>query len=259
MKDCESTKDEVSVSDESDRCESSTSGEEKNESGIEQDFDPKPDEKLVNSNIEHSTTELKKELESPVQIPESTPMPLVPINLKSRLKRNDRIKTLNRSSKGIPGTIDHNRSGCESSPEKSASFIPSNSNKKQSSSYRPQYTRRPLVITTARQPRRKKVPEMFGDIISKDHLRTRAQFQSPVRKGILKNPNSSRLAFTGVKYATTQKRNKRISSKGMLLFQLIAEGKTYFYCNKFKMVSIQKKPEEAITRSQHGYVFISSF
>ena len=209
------------MTDESDHRESSTCGDDKDESGIEQDFEPKTDaEQLVNSNTDNSVTEPKQELESPHKTPESSPAPLIPINLKSHLKRNDRIKTLNRSSKRVPNSVEQTVSSCESSPEKSPSFMPSNSNKTQISQYRAQYSRRTLAITpSARQPRRTKVPEMFGDIIIKDRFRARSQFQSPARKGILKPPNGSKLPATGAKYAMTVKKSKLVPSKGRLLLK----------------------------------------
>ena len=207
---CENIKDETSTADESDRCESSTSGDDKDESGIEQDFEPKTNEQIDHLNIDHSSKELKKELESP----KSPPVPaLIPINLKSHLKRNDEVKTLNQRSR--PGTIDQVGSSSEGSPEKSLKLIPSSNNKKQNSPYRPQFQRGPLNIKPTRQPHRNKAPEMFADIIIKDRSRTRSQYPSPVRKGILKHPNGSKYAVTGAKYAKTQKKNKLVSSKGM--------------------------------------------
>lgn len=209
---CENIKDETSTADESDRCESSTSGDDKDESGIEQDFEPKTNEQLDNLNIDRSSKELKKELESP----KSPPVPaLIPINLKSHLKRNDEVKTPNQRSRRVPGTTNEVGSSSEGSPEKSPKLIPSSNNKKQNSPYRPQFQRRPLNIKPTRQPRRNKAPEMFADIIIKDRSRTRSQYSSPVRKGILKHPNGSKYVATGVKYAKTQKKNKLVSSKGM--------------------------------------------
>ena len=217
-KNCESVKDEVSVSDESERCESSTSADDKEESGIEQDFDPTTVEEGCNSKTDESTTELRKEPPSKSEkAPEMPPVPLIPINLKSHLKRNDRIKTFTGVSKRVPGTMERSERSCDSSPEKCASFVPSNSIKKQFSPYRAQYSRG-FTGTLSRQPRRKKVPEMFGDIIIKDRIRGRSQIQSPARKGILKYPSSSRSAAMGVKYAATPKKIKVTSSKGMLIF-----------------------------------------
>lgn len=216
-KDCESVKDEVSLSDESERCESSTSADDKDESGIEQDFDPTIVEEGSNSKTDESTIELRKEPSKPEKATEMPPVPLIPINLKSHLKRNDRIKTFNRISKRVPGTMEQSGRSCDSSPEKCASFVPSKSIKKQFSPYRAQYSRG-FSGAPSRQPRRNKVPEMFGDIIIKDRIRGRSQIQSPVRKGILKYPNSSRSAATGVKYAATPKKSKVTSSKGMLMF-----------------------------------------
>lgn len=213
-KDCESVKDEVSISDESERCESSTS-DDKDESGIEQDFEPATVDEILNSKTDQSTIELRKEPSSPDKAPESPPMPLIPINLKSHLKRNDRIKTSNRISKRAPDKMEQIGSSCDSSPEKCPSFIPSKlSVKKQLPPYRVQYSRG-FSVAPSRQPRRKKVPEMFGDIIIKDRFRARSQIQSPVRKGILKYPNGSKSAAAGVRYAATPKKSKVISSKGM--------------------------------------------
>lgn len=214
-KDCESVKDELSVSDESERCESSTSGDDKDDSGIEQDFDPTTVEEGSKSKTDESTTELRKEPSKSEKAPEMPPVPLIPINLKSHLKRNDRIKTFNRMSKRVAGTIEQSERRCDSSPEKCASFVPSNSVKKQFSPYRAQCSR-VFTGTPLRQPRRKKVPEMFGDIIINDRFRGRTQIQSPARKGILKYPSSSRSAAMGVKYATTPNKIKVPSSKGML-------------------------------------------
>lgn len=216
-KDCDTVNDDVSVSDESERCESSTSADDKEESGIEQDFDPSTVEEGSNSKTDESTTELRKEPSKTEKAPEMPPVPLIPINLKSHLKRNDRIKTFTRISKRIPGTVEQSERSPDSSPEKCASFVPSNSIKKQFSPYRAQYSRG-FIGTPSRQPRRKKVPEMFGDIIIKDRIGGRSQIQSPARKGILKYPNSSRSAAMGVKYATTPKKSKVTSSKGMLIF-----------------------------------------
>lgn len=216
-KDCESVKDEVSLSDESERCESSTSADDKDESGIEQDFDPTTVEEGSNLKTDESTIELRKEPSKPEKATEMPPVSLIPINLKSHLKRNDRIKTFNRISKRVPGTMEQSGRSCDSSPEKCASFVPSKSIKKQFSPYRAQYSRG-FSGAPSRQPRRNKVPEMFGDIIIKDRIRGRSQIQSPVRKGILKYPNSSRSAATGVKYAATPKKSKVTSSKGMLMF-----------------------------------------
>lgn len=216
-KDCESVKDEVSVSDESERCESSTSGDDKDESGIEQDFDPATVEEGSNSKTDESTTELIRQPSMSEKAPEMPPVPLIPINLKSHLKRNDRIKTFNRISTRLPGTMEQSDRSCDSSPEKCASFVPSNSIKKQFSPYRAQCSRGFTGIPS-RQPRRKKVPEMFGDIIINDRFRGRSQIQSPARKGILKYPSSSRSAAMGVKYVATPKKSKVASSKGMLIF-----------------------------------------
>ena len=216
-KDCESVKDEVSVSDESERCESSTSADDKEESGIEQDFDPSTAGEGSSSKTNESTTELRKKPSKSEKAPEMPPVPLIPINLKSHLKRNDRIKTFTRISKSVPGTMEQSERSCDSSPEKCASFVPSNNIKKQFSPYRAQYSRG-CVGTPSRQPRRKKVPEMFGDIIIKDRIRGRSQTQSPARRGILKYPSSSRSATLEVKYAATPKKNKVKSSKGMPIF-----------------------------------------
>lgn len=217
-KDCDSAKDEVSVSDESERCESSTSADDKAESGIEQDFDPTTVEEGSNSKTEESTIELREETKSEPEAPVMPPVPLIPINLKSHLKRNDRIKTFNRTSKRVPGTVEQSGRSYDSSPEKCASFVSSKSSKKQFLPYRAQYSR-VFSATPSRQPRQlKKVPEMFGDIIIKDRIRGRSQIQSPARKGILKYPNSSRSAVMGVKYAAIPKKGKSVSSLGMLIF-----------------------------------------
>ena len=217
-KDCDSVKDEVSVSDDSERCESSTSADDKDESGIEQDFDPTTVEEGSNSKTEESTIELREETSKSENAPVMTPVPLIPINLKSHLKRNDRIKTFNRISKRVPGTVEQSGRSYDSSPEKCASFVSSKSSKKQFSPYRAQYSR-VFSATPSRQPRQlNKVPEMFGDIIIKDRIRGRSQIQSPARKGILKYPNSSRSAVMGVKYAAIPKKGKSVSSLGMLIF-----------------------------------------
>ena len=216
-KDCESVKDEVAVSDESERCESSTSADDKDESGIEQDFDPTTAEEGSNSKTDESTTELRKEPSESEKAPEMPSVPLIPINLKSHLKRNDRIKTFNRISKRVPGRVEQSGTSCDSSPEKCASFVPSKSIKKQFSPYRAQCSRG-FSGTPSRQPRRNKVPEMFGDIIIKDRIRGRSQIQSPARKGILKYPSSSRSTVMGVKYAAIPKKSKNAPSKGMLIF-----------------------------------------
>ncbi|XP_078373572.1 uncharacterized protein LOC144657137 isoform X2 [Oculina patagonica] len=214
-KDCDSVKDEVSISGESERCESSTSAEDKDESGIEQDFEPTTVDQNLNSNANQSTTELKKEPFKPDKAPESPSLPLIPINLKSHLKRNDRIKTLNRIPKRVPNKMEQGGSSCDSSPEKCPSFLPTKTIniRKQLPPHRVQYSRG-FSVTPPRQSRRNKVPEMFGDIIIKDRFRARSQIQSPVRKGILKHPNASRSAAMGVKYATTPKKSRAISSKG---------------------------------------------
>ena len=174
---------------------------------------------MLNSNTDHPTIELRKESSKPEKAPESPPMPLIPINLKSHLKRNDRIKTLNRIPKRIPGKIEQSGSSCDSSPEKCPSFLPSKTIniRKQFPPQRVQYSRG-FSVTPSRQPRRNKVPEMFGDIIIKDRFRGRSQIQSPVRKGILKHPNASKSTAMGVKYAATPKKSKVISSKGMFIF-----------------------------------------
>lgn len=161
----------------------------------------------LNSNTEQSTTELKKEPRIPDKTPESPNMPLTPINLKSHLKRNDRIKTLNRNSKRVPDNMKQSESRFNSSPEKCPSFVPSK---------RVQHSRG-FSVTPSKQPRRNKVPEMFGDIIIKDRYRATSKYQSPVRKGILKYPNNSKPAATGVKYAATPKKNKAISLKGTFI------------------------------------------
>ena len=214
-KDRESVKDEVSVSDESEHCESSTSGDDKDESGIEQDFDPATVEAGFSSKTDDSTTELRREPCKSEKAPEVPPVPLIPINLKSHLKRNDRIKTFTRISKRLPGTMEQSERSSDSSPEKCASFVPLNNIKKQFSPYRAQCSRG-FTGTPSRQPRRKKVPEMFGDIVINDRFRARSQTLSPARKGILKYPSSSRSAVMGVKYAATPKKSKVTSSKGML-------------------------------------------
>ena len=216
-KDCESIKDEVSVSDESECCESSTSGDDKDESGIEQDFDPTTVEEGSNSKTDESTSEFRREPSKSEKAPEMSPAPLIPTNLKSHLIRNDRIKTFTRISKRVPGTMEQSERSCDISPEKCASFAPSNSIKKQFSPYRAQCSRG-FTGTPSKQPRRRKVPEMFGDIIISDRFRGRSQIQSPARKGILKYPSSSRSAAMGVKYAATPKKSKVVSSKGMLIF-----------------------------------------
>ena len=219
----ECVKNEASVCEESDRCESSISADDKDESGIEQGFEPE------RSKTDNSATELKKELESPVKALDSPSLPLVPINLQSHLKRNDRIKTVNRSFKRVSGTMKKTNSSCENSPEKSPSqFIPSaNTNKQYNSPYRTQYSRRPLAITSGRQPRGNKAPDMFGDIVIKDRFRTRSQFQTPVRRGILKHPSGSKLTGTGVKYATIAKKSKLISPKGRFLYQMKKQFELY--------------------------------
>ena len=219
-KDCESIKDEVSISDNSERCESSTSADDKDESGIEQDFESTTVDQIMNSNTDQTTIELKKEPSKLEKAPESSPKPLIPINLKSHLKRNDRIKTLNRFPKLVPGNMEHSGSSCDSSPEKCPSFLTPKTIdiRKQLPQYRVQYSRG-VSVTPSRQPRRKKVPEMFGDIIIKDHFRARSQIHPPVRKGILKQPNASKAASVGVRYAATPKKNKVISSKGMFIFR----------------------------------------
>lgn len=223
-KDCDSVKDEVSISGESERCESSTSADDKDESGIEQDFEPTTVDQILNSNTDQSTTKLEKEPSKPEKAPESPPIPLIPINLKSHLKRNDRIKTLNQIPKRVPSKMEQGGSSCDSSPEKCPSFLPAktiNIRKQLPSPHRVQYSRG-FSVTPSRQLRRKKVPEMFGDIIIKERFRARSQIQSPVRKGILKHPNASRSAAMGVKYAATPKKSKAISSKGMFIFRWTA-------------------------------------
>ncbi|XP_073231808.1 uncharacterized protein [Porites lutea] len=225
----ESTKDE-----ESDRCESTISADDKDESGIEQDFEPTGDEPAIklkpndynnepriknecpdNSITENVSTELNNDLESSAKTTESLPSPLVPINLKSHLKRNDKIKSPNRNFNLVSGNMEHIYKSCKSSPEKCASFTPlANTNKPYTSPYRTQYSRRPLATTPAWQHRRSKAPEMFGDIVIKDRFKARTQFPSPSRKGILKHPNGSRLASNGVKHATATKKSKLSPPKG---------------------------------------------
>ncbi|KAM7430162.1 hypothetical protein ABFA07_019092 [Porites harrisoni] len=226
---CESTKDE-----ESDRCESTISADDKDESGIEQDFEPTGDEPAIklkpndhnnepriknecpdNSLTKNVSTELNNGLESSTKTTESLPSPLVPINLKSHLKRNDKIKSPNRNFNRASGTMEHIYKSCKSSPEKCPSFTPlANTNKPYTSPYRTQYSRRPLATTPAWQHRRNKAPEMFGDIVIKDRFKARTQFPSPSRKGILKHPNGSRLASNGVKHATATKKSKLSPPKG---------------------------------------------
>ena len=148
--------------------------------------------------------------------PKTSPVPaLIPINLKSHLKRNDEVKTLNQRSKRVPGTMDQIGSSCEGSTEESLRLIPSRNNKKHNPPDRPQFLRRPLNIKPTRQPRRNKAPEMFADVIIKDRSRTRSQYPSPVRKGVLKHPNGLKYAATSVQYAKTQKKHKLVTSKGM--------------------------------------------
>ena len=230
---CESTKDE-----ESDRCESTISADDKDESGIEQDFEPTGDEPVIklkpndhnnepriknecpdNSLTKNVSTELNNGLESSTKTTESLPSPLVPINLKSHLKRNDKIKSPNRNFNRASGTMEHIYKSCKSSPEKCPSFTPlANTNKPYTSPYRTQYSRRPLATTPAWQHRRNKAPEMFGDIVIKDRFKARTQFPSPSRKGILKHPNGSRLASNGVKHATATKKSKLSPPKGRLSY-----------------------------------------
>ncbi|KAM7426617.1 hypothetical protein ABFA07_022117 [Porites harrisoni] len=225
---------EITKDEESDRCESTISADDKDESGIEQDFEPTGDEPAIklkpndynsepriknecphNSITENVSTELNNDLESSAKTTESLPSPLVPINLKSHLKRNDKIKSTNRSFNRVSGTTEHIYKSCKSSPEKCPSFTPlANINKPYTSPYRTQYSRRPLATTPAWQHRRNKAPEMFGDIVIKDRFKTRTQFPSPSRKGILKHPNGSRLASNGVKHATATKKSKLSPPKG---------------------------------------------
>ena len=233
---CESTKDE-----ESDRCESTISADDKDESGIEQDFEPTGDEPAIklkpndynnepgtknerpdNSLTENvSTEQLNNDLESSAKTTESLPSPLVAINLKSHLKRNDKIKSPNRNFNRVSGTMEHIYKSCKSPPEKCPSFTPvAKTNKPYTSPYRTQYSRRPLATTHAWQHRRNKAPEMFGDIVIKDRYKARTQFPSPVRKGILKHPNGSRFASNGVKHATATKKSKLSPSKGRFIYQI---------------------------------------
>lgn len=204
------------ISDESDRCESSRSGDDKEESGIEQDFEPNTDKQVVNANINHCATERKKKIDTPCDARQTGPtVPLTPINLNSHLKRDDGIKKLD--SIRYPGIMHQTGSKCSSSSEKPSSFTPTSSSKTQNSSYRSQYQRKPLDIAPVRQPRRNKAPELFENIIIKDRFRARSQYSSPLKKGILKNANGSKYSTTGVKYSTIQEKNNLAPFQGMAL------------------------------------------
>ncbi|XP_068699388.1 uncharacterized protein [Montipora foliosa] len=193
-----SLKDEAIVCEESDHCGSSTSEEDKEESGIEQDLEPKTKKPL---------TEVKRELRSQIK---TSGKPLVPLVFSTLRPKNGLKATEKRSSCGVPC---HNmdprstESGCVLSSQKSSIFIPSINS-------RQQYPRKPLTITSTKRPRRSKNPEMFGDILIKNDLRTGSLYQSPKRQDIVKRSSDSkpRLASAAA-YATRKKKNKTIASK----------------------------------------------
>ena len=192
-KDSECIKDELSVLDESERCDSSTSTEDKEESGIEQDFEPAIANQTLRTNTEQSTTELKPNSVSLDKIANSYRMTLNPINLKSHLTRNDRIKTsLTRNSQRVPDEMKQKKNSCNSYPEKFPSIVPSKGFQRQFFPQRVQHSRALSVKPTPRQARRNKVPELFGDIIIKDQRSATSKYQSPIRKGILKYPGNSK-------------------------------------------------------------------
>ena len=191
-------KDEAIVCEESDHCGSSTSEEDKEESGIEQDLEPKTKKPL---------TEVKRELRSQIK---TSGKPLVPLVFSTLRPKNGLKATEKRSSCGVPC---HNmdprstESGCVPSSRKSSIFIPSINS-------RQQYPRKPLTITSTKRLRRSKNSEMFGDILIKNDLRTRSLYQSPKRQDIVKRSSDSkpRLASAAA-YATRKKKNKTIASK----------------------------------------------
>ncbi|PFX11603.1 hypothetical protein AWC38_SpisGene24593 [Stylophora pistillata] len=214
-KDCESIKDEVSLLDESERCDSSTSAEDKDESGIEQDFEPAIANQTLSTNTKQSTTELKPDPANLNETADSSRMTLNPINLKSHLIRNDRIKTLNRNSQRVPDKMKQRKSSCNSSPEKFPSFVSPKAVQRQLLSQRVQYSRGFSIKSTPRQVRQSKVPELFGDIVIKDQRSATSKHPSPLRKGILKYPSNSKSSAAGVRYAPAiPKKNKALSQKG---------------------------------------------
>lgn len=216
-KDSECIKDELSVLDESERCDSSTSTEDKEESGIEQDFEPAIANQTLRTNTEQSTTELKPNSVSLDKIANSYRMTLNPINLKSHLTRNDRIKTsLTRNSQRVPVEMKQKKNSCNSYPEKCPSIVPSKGFQRQFFPQRVQHSRALSVKPAPRQARRNKVPELFGDIIIKDQRSATSKYQSPIRKGILKYPGNSKSSAAGVRCAAAMpKKNKAMSQKGM--------------------------------------------
>lgn len=217
-KDCESIKDEVSLLDESERCDSSTSAEDKDESGIEQDFEPAIANQTLSTNTKQSTTELKPDPANLNETADSSRMTLNPINLKSHLIRNDRIKTLNRNSQRVPDKMKQRKSSCNSSPEKFPSFVSPKAVQRQLLPQRVQYSRGFSIKSTPRQVRQSKVPELFGDIVIKDQRSATSKHPSPLRKGILKYPSNSKSSAAGVRYAPAiPKKNKALSQKGMSL------------------------------------------
>lgn len=214
-KDSECIKDELSVLDESERCDSSTSTEDKEESGIEQDFEPAIANQTLRTNTEQSTTELKPNSVSLDKIANSYRMTLNPINLKSHLTRNDRIKTsLTRNSQRVPVEMKQKKNSCNSYPEKCPSIVPSKGFQRQFFPQRVQHSRALSVKPAPRQARRNKVPELFGDIIIKDQRSATSKYQSPIRKGILKYPGNSKSSAAGVRCAAAMpKKNKAMSQK----------------------------------------------
>lgn len=192
--------------DESDRCESSTSVEGcKEDSGIEQDFEPK-------TKIEKPLPEVKKEVGSQIQSSEVPPVQLVPTNhvLNTHLKQNHGKQTTESPISEFVTNHARNHStgkGYKCSFQNMPTLVASLAN-----STKP-YPRVTPVVTYARTPRNNKNREMFGELILKDGFRTASLYQFPIRKESGKRPNNSKHSTPSTVERTSKKKNKVLSFK----------------------------------------------
>ena len=200
------------MADETERCESSTSAEEssKDESGIEPDMES-TDGSPLKVTPQPPLSDAKEWISTSRSNLGPHAVPLVPINLKSHLKPNEKIKKFDRISKRASIKTEPIPESPGSPIEKCPTFI--SSTRKEMSVQNVKYSQR-LAVNSFREPSRNRAPEMFGDLITKDGATKRSQYRSLVRRGILKNPSRSKFGTTEPKLMTTSKKKKDIVSKG---------------------------------------------
>lgn len=192
--------------DESDRSESSTSLEGKEDSGIEQDLELKTE-------IEKPPPEVKKEVRSQSKSSEVPPVQLVSINhvLNNHLRQSHGNQTTEtRISEFVTNhAMNHSKGkSYECSSQNLPTLVASSVN-----STKP-YPRGSPVVTYTRRPRRNKNPEIFGELMIKDSFRAGSLYQPPVRKEFGKRSSISKHSAPSIVERTSKKKNNVLSFKG---------------------------------------------